>query len=67
MAAGVLGVCVLLFAAGKAEADPSLASRRVQAEELIDAIRALDEDVGAAAERVNGASVELGRAAGAGS
>ena len=61
MAAGVLGVCVLLFAAGKAEADPSLASRRVQAEELIDAIRALDEDVGAAAERVNGSSVELGR------
>jgi cell wall-associated NlpC family hydrolase len=58
---GLGTVCVLLMSAGRAVADPSLASRRAQAEALMETIRALDEDVGAAAERLNGARLELRR------
>ncbi len=54
-------VSVSLMPVGRAAADPSLATRRVQAESLIETVRALDERVGAAAERLNGARLELGK------
>ena len=50
---------LLLGAAVGASANPSVMDRRAQAEAVLAEIRALDEEVGHAAERFNGANYEL--------
>ncbi len=57
--AAVLAVCALLLSAVGASANPSISEKRAQAQAVIDEIRVLDEEVGAAAERFNGANYEL--------
>jgi len=52
-------VLLLLGAAVGASANPSVMDRRAQAEAVLAEIRALDEEVGHAAERFNGANYEL--------
>jgi cell wall-associated NlpC family hydrolase len=49
----------LLAAAVGASADPSIKDKRDQAEAILAEIRLIDEQVGAAAERFNGANYEL--------
>jgi cell wall-associated NlpC family hydrolase len=58
-ATAVLGVLLLLAAAAGASANPSIKDKRAQAEAILAEIHVLDEDVGAAAERYNGANYEL--------
>ena len=57
--AAVSGVLLLLAAAVGASANPSVTDRRAQAEAILAEIQALDEEVGHAAERFNGANYEL--------
>ncbi len=57
--AGVLGLCMLLLSAVGASADPSISDKRAQAQAIIGEIESLDEELGAAAERFNGANYEL--------
>lgn len=59
--AAVLGLSVLLVlvAATGASADPSVEDKRAQAQAILAEVQQLDEEVGAAAERWNGATLEL--------
>jgi cell wall-associated NlpC family hydrolase len=59
--AAAIGLVVLLAAAVGASAEPSLKDKRAQAAAIITEIRTIDEQVGAAAERFNGANYELGQ------
>lgn len=55
-------VCVVaLVAVVGASADPSIREKRAQAEAIVAEIEQIDEEVGAAAERWNGATLELTR------
>ena len=56
--ASLLTAATLLLASG-ATADPSLGDKRVQAAAIVDQIEIIGEEVGAAAERYNGANLEL--------
>lgn len=58
-ATATLGVVLLLVAAVGASANPSINDKRAQAEAILAEVRTLDEEVGAAAERFNGANYEL--------
>jgi cell wall-associated NlpC family hydrolase len=53
------GLAIMLGATVSASADPSLPEKRAQAEAIIAEIHTIDEEVGAAAERWNGANLEL--------
>ena len=57
--ATVLAACAVLVLAVAASADPSIKDKRAEAETIIAEIRSIDEQVGAAAERFNGATYEL--------
>ena len=59
--AGGLAAILLLAAAVGASANPSINDKRAQAEAILAEIQTLDEDLGAAAERFNGANYELGK------
>ena len=59
--AGFAVVVGVLLAASAAGADPTIQEKRSQAELILAQVQALDEEVGAAAERFNGANYELGR------
>ena len=50
----------ILLAAGAAGAEPSVGEKRRQAEAILAQVQELDAEVGAAAERFNGATYELG-------
>ena len=50
---------MLLLSAVGASADPSISDKRAQAQAIIGEIESLDEELGAAAERFNGANYEL--------
>ena len=50
----------VLFGAAAAAAEPSVREKRAQAEAVLAEVQALDEQVGAAAERFNGANYKLG-------
>jgi len=52
---------VLVAATGSASADPSIASKRQQAQAVLAQIRALDSSLGHASESYNLANIELGR------
>jgi peptidoglycan DL-endopeptidase CwlO len=54
---GVLGLAIAVSAA----ANPSIRDKQAQAEAIIAEIERIDEDVGAAAERYNGAKLEMDR------
>ena len=56
-----IGALALLGAAVGASANPSIGDKRAQAEAILAEVQTLDEEVGAAAERFNGASYELGK------
>mgnify|MGYP000073565608 CR=1 FL=1 len=56
-----IGALALLGAAVGASANPSIEDKRAQAEAVLAEVQTLDEEVGAAAERFNGASYELGK------
>ena len=60
VAAGVAVILLLSVAVG-ANANPSIKDKRAQAEAILAEIHGLDEEVGAAAERFNGANYELGK------
>ncbi len=57
--AGLLASCMLLLSAVGASADPSIDDKRDQAQAIIGELESLDEELGAAAERFNGASYQL--------
>lgn len=57
--AGALGLSTLLLSAVGASANPSIDDRRAQAQAIIREVDSLDEELGAAAERFNGANYEL--------
>lgn len=59
--ATALGTLLLLATAVGASAEPPIEEKRVQAEAILAEVQALDEEVGAAAERYNGANYELQR------
>ncbi len=59
LAAAVASV-VVLFAASAAIAEPSIEEKRRQAELILAQVEELDAEVGAAAERFNGATYKLG-------
>ena len=59
--AGGLAAILLLAASVGASANPSINDKRAQAEAILAEIQTLDEDLGAAAERFNGANYELGK------
>ena len=59
--AGGLAAILLLAAAVGASANPSINDKRAQAEAILAEIQTLDEELGAAAERFNGANYELGK------
>lgn len=59
--ATALGTLLLLATAVGASAEPPIDEKRVQAEAILAEVQALDEEVGAAAERYNGANYELQR------
>ena len=65
-----LGACALLLAllllgaAATAGAEPSVEAKRVEAEAVLAEVRELGAEVGAAAERFNGANYELDRLSG---
>ena len=54
-----IGTLLLLAAAVGASANPPLEDKRAQAQAIIAELQAIDEEVGAAAERFNGANYEL--------
>ena len=54
-----LTVTLVLVAATGASADPSIKDKRAQAQAILAEVQRLDEEVGAAAERWNGATLEL--------
>ena len=54
-----VGALVVLVSAVGASADRSIKDKRAQAQEIIGQIQVIDEEVGAAAERWNGANIEL--------
>lgn len=58
LALALIAGIVLAIAAG-ASADPSIEDKRAQAQAILGEINALGEEVGAAAERYNGANYEL--------
>jgi cell wall-associated NlpC family hydrolase len=58
LALAVLAPAVLAIAAG-ASADPSVEDKRAQAQAILGELNTLGEEVGAAAERYNGANYEL--------
>ena len=58
MTVGLLAIAVALIAAVSASADP-IKDKRAQAETIMAEIQTIDEEVGAAAERWNGANLEL--------
>ena len=58
-ALALVTILVPLAAAVGASADPSVKDKRAQARAIIAEIQAIDEEVGAAAERWNGANLEL--------
>jgi cell wall-associated NlpC family hydrolase len=58
-ALALLGALVPLVAAVGASADPSVKDKRAQARAIVAEIQSIDEEVGAAAERWNGANIEL--------
>lgn len=60
LAALAAGAAVL-FGASSASADPSIPQKRERAELILAQVQELDAEVGAAAERFNGATYELGR------
>ena len=60
LAALVAGAAVLLSASA-ASADPSIQEKRHQAELILAQVQELDAEVGAAAERFNGANYKLGQ------
>ena len=51
----------MLFGASAASAEPSIQEQRRQAELILAQVQELDAEVGAAAERFNGANYKLGR------
>ena len=57
--AGLLALCALLFSAVGASADPSISDKRAQAQAILREVESLDDKLGAAAERFNGANYEL--------
>lgn len=59
--AAALAIAVSLVAVVGASADPSIDEKRAQAQAIIAEIRKIDDEVGAAAERWNGATLELDR------
>lgn len=59
--AAAVAVVLLLAVAVGASANPSIKDKRAQAEAILAEIHGLDEEVGAAAERFNGANYELGK------
>ena len=59
--AAAVAVILLLAVAVGANANPSIQDKRAQAEAILAEIHGLDEEVGAAAERFNGANYELGK------
>ena len=59
--AGGVAITLLLAVAVGASANPSIEDKRAQAETILAEIHGLDEEVGAAAERFNGANYELGK------
>lgn len=56
---GALALVLVLVAAVGASANPSIDEKRAQVQAILDEIEALDERVGDAAERFNGANYEL--------
>ncbi len=54
-----IGIAAVLASAVGASAEPPAAEKRAQAQAIIAEIQAIDEEVGAAAERWNGANLEL--------
>ena len=63
LCAAVAGTCVALLAASAAVAEPRIAEKRRTAEAVLAQVQELDAQVGAAAERFNGANYRLGRIA----
>ena len=59
--AAAVGTLLLLAATVGASANPSIRDKRAQAQAILGEIQTLDEEVGAAAERFNGANYELQR------
>ena len=61
--AAVVAFCLLAISAGAvgASAEPAIDDKRAQARAILDQINVLGEEVGAAAERYNGANYELSR------
>ena len=59
LGAAALSILLLLAAAVGASANPSINDKRAQEEAILAEIQSLDEEVGAAAERFNGANYEL--------
>ncbi len=62
-AAAVVVTVAMLFAAAAASAEPSIGEKRRQAELILAQVQELDAEVGAAAERFNGANYKLGQLA----
>ena len=59
--AAIAAATAVLFGASAASAEPSLQEQRRQAELILAQVQELDAEVGAAAERFNGANYTLGR------
>ena len=58
--AAVVATTAMLLVAGAARAEPSIQEKRRQAELILGQVQELDAEVGAAAERFNGAHYKLG-------
>jgi peptidoglycan DL-endopeptidase CwlO len=58
--AAIAAGAAVLFGAASAAAEPSVREQRAQAEAVLAEVQTLDEQVGAAAERFNGANYKLG-------
>ena len=56
-----LGLCALLSSAVGASANPSIRDKRAQAQAILAQVETIGHEVGAAAERYNGATYELGQ------
>ena len=61
--AAVAAGTAVLFAASAASAEPSIPEKRRQAELILAQVQELDAELGAAAERFNGANYKLGQLA----
>jgi len=59
--AALAAATAVLFGAAAASAEPSIEDKRRQAELILAQVQELDAEVGAAAERFNGANYELGQ------